>query len=326
MASSPPPDPNMPFKFWWPLIAGALAGLALRLVYSGTGDEAYTAMASGFVIFAPIAVGAVTVFVAEKIKRRTLGYQIAASAAATALFVLGSLLALIEGLICAIIILPLFTALGIVGGVLMGLVSRFTNWPRQTLGCFVLLPLLLGGVDRNIPLPDNSLNVERSVLIGAPREVVWGELMDTRAIRAEEIEHAWLFRIGVPVPLEGRLVAGPQPTRRVRMAKNVYFDELITELRDNEQVRWTYRFYPDSFPPYALDEHVIIGGRYFDVRDTAYTLTPRGAETELRMQVAFRVSTRFNWYANPVARLLLGNLIEANLDYYRLRSETRGRG
>jgi hypothetical protein len=315
----------MPFKFWWPLIAGAATGLALRLVYSGAAGDAYNAMAFGFVVFAPIAVGAATAFTAERIRRRTLGYHIAASAAATALFVLGSLLALIEGMICAIIILPLFTALGMVGGVLMGLVCRFTNWPKQTLCCVLLLPLALGGVDRDLPLPDNVLEVERAVLIGAPPEVVWGELMNARDIRADELENAWLFRIGVPVPLDGRIVAGPQPARRVRMAKNVYFDELITESRENERVSWTYRFYPDSFPPYALDEHVAVGGLYFDVRDTSYTLARRGDGTEVRMRIGFRVSTRFNWYANPVARYLIGNLIESNLGYYRRRSEAHER-
>jgi hypothetical protein len=314
----------MPFKFWWPLIAGAATGLALRLVYSGAAGEAYNAMAFGFVIFAPLAVGAVTVFAAERIRRRTLGYQIAASAAATALFVLGSLLALIEGMICVVIILPLFTALGMIGGVLMGLVCRFTSWPKQTLCCVVLLPLALGGIDRDKPLPDNVLAVERTILIGAPPEVVWGELMNARDIRADEVENAWLFRIGVPVPLEGRIVAGAQPTRRVRMAKNVYFDELITELRENERASWTYRFYPDSFPPYALDEHVAVGGLYFDVRDTSYTLARHGDGTEVRMRIGFRVSTRFNWYANPVARYLIGNLIESNLGYYRRRSEAHG--
>jgi hypothetical protein len=206
----------------------------------------------------------------------------------------------------------------------MGLVCRFTNWPKQTLCCVVLLPLALGGVDRDKPLPDNVLAVERTVLIGAPPEIVWGELMNARDIRADEVENAWLFRIGVPVPLEGRIVDGAQPTRRVRMAKNVYFDELITESRENERVSWTYRFYPDSFPPYALDEHVAVGGLYFDVRDTSYTLAHHGDGTEVRMRIGFRVSTRFNWYANPVARYLIGNLIDSNLGYYRRRSEAHG--
>ena len=39
-----------------------------------------------------------------------------------------------------------------------------------------------------------------------------------------------------------------------------------------------------------------------------------------------RVSTRFKWYAKPVARLLLGNLVETKLNYYRNRSEGREPG
>ena len=110
--------------------------------------------------------------------------------------------------------------------------------------------------------------------------------------------------------------------RRVRMAKDVYFDEIVQEARPNELIRWTYRFYADSFPPYAFDEHVIIGGRYFDVLDTSYTLIPNGGTTEVRVSLGFRVNTRFNWYAKPVARFMLGNLLESNLNYYRRRSET----
>jgi hypothetical protein len=71
---------------------------------------------------------------------------------------------------------------------------------------------------------------------------------------------------------------------------------------------------------------VIVGGRYFDVQDTSYTLTRRGDATEVTMRIGFRVSTRFNWYASPVARVLIGNLIESNLGYYRRRSEAQGGG
>ena len=87
-------------------------------------------------------------------------------------------------------------------------------------------------------------------------------------------------------------------------------------------VRWTYRFDPDSFPAYALDEHVVVGGKYFDVKDTAYDLVPiEDSATELRVRMGYRVSTRFNWYADPLARFLMGDLAEANLDFYRRRSE-----
>src|SRR5688572_20586919 len=133
MASNPPAERRLPFSFFWPIAVGALTGIGLRLVYSGGPNDAYAAMGFGFVILAPIAVGGVTVFVAERTRRRTPGYWVTASFVATALFVVGTLLILIEGLICAILIVPLFAGLGILGGVLMGVVCRFTNWPKQTI-------------------------------------------------------------------------------------------------------------------------------------------------------------------------------------------------
>ena len=326
MISNAPPERRLPFSGWWPVALGGFTGVVLRLMFIGEPGEQYSAMALGLVVLGPIAVGAVTVYFAERERRRTLRYHVAASLGATALYVLGTLLIVIEGLICAILIVPLFAALGLVGGLLMLLVCRLTNWPTQALTCIVALPFVLGAIEPDIPLPDNVFTVERSVVINASPDAVWRELVDARDIRRDEIDSAWLFRIGVPIPLDGQLLEGhgldsARPARRVRMAKNVYFDEIVTEARPNEFIRWTYEFYPDSFPPNALDEHVRVGGFYFDVRDTSYTLTPRADATVLAVRFGVRVSTHFNWYANPVARFLIGNLAEANLGYYKRRSE-----
>ena len=70
-----------------------------------------------------------------------------------------------------------------------------------------------------------------------------------------------------------------------------------------------------------LDEHVVIGGHYFDVVDTSYTLRARGDATELTVRMSYRISTNFNWYARPVMQLLLGDLAQRNVEYYRQRSE-----
>jgi hypothetical protein len=321
--NKPPKKRALPFSSWWPVAAGALLGIVLRLVYSGPAGGPYAAMSSGFIFLAPFVVGAVTAFAAEHQARRSVPYHVAASILASILFVVGTMAMLIEGLICAVVILPLFIVLALFGAGFMVLVCRLTNWPKPTVGCVVLLPLLLGDVDTGVTLPDAMAEVERGIVVGAPPAVVWQELLNTSGIRPEEIEDAWVFRIGAPLPLDGRIVTGAaQPIRRVRMAKNVYFDEVIEEQRANEWIRWTYRFHEDSFPPYAFDEHVVIGGRYFDVRDTSYELTPIAEGTLLRMTLRYRISTRFNWYAAPVARWLLGNLADSNLAYYRQRSES----
>jgi len=319
---TPPSRRTLPFAGWWPAVVGALFGIGLRLVYSGAPNGLYAAMDGSFIYFTPMVVGATTVYFAERRGRRTVGNHVAAAALANVLFVAGTMAILIEGLICAIVILPLFVILGVFGALLMSGVCRITHWPGPMVSTLVLLPVLLGGVESGTALPDSRESVERTAVVSAPPAVVWRELLNTSGIRADEVEHAWLYRIGVPMPLDGQLVAGAaHPTRRVHMGKNVYFDEVIQEQRPEEWIRWTYRFYPDSFPPYAFDEHVLIGGRYFDVLDTSYRLAPTAAGTAVTMTLRYRVSTRFNWYALPVSRWLLADLVDSNLNYYRQRSE-----
>ena len=230
---------------------------------------------------------------------------------------------MIEGIICAILIVPLFCLLGGRRWPDHGAsCAGSPSWPKPTISCILLLPLIGGSFNFDARLPQTVDTVERTTIVDASRATVWKQILDASDIRPAEIDSAWLFRIGVPLPLEGRLQAdGVQTTRRVRMAKDVYFDEVIEEQREHEFVRWTYRFYEDSFPPYALDEHVVIGGHYFDVLDTSYTLRPRGDATELTVRLSYRISTTFNWYARPLMQLLLGDLAERNLGYYRQRSE-----
>jgi len=42
--------------------------------------------------------------------------------------------------------------------------------------------------------------------------------------------------------------------------------------------------------------------------------------------MTYRVSTQFNWYADPVASFCLGNLQENILERYRKRSEAKVSG
>lgn len=322
---TPPGDPvgRLPFSAWWPVLAGALLGLAVRLVFVGKPGGPYAAMMASFIYLAPALVGATTVYLAERKYRRSWAYYFWAPLMANVLFVVGTLLILIEGLICAAVIVPMFAVVGMVGGVIMGVVCRVTNWPRRALYSFAVLPLVLGGLEGNVATPSRFGSVERRVVIQAGPEAVWRQIMNASDIRPEEVQHAWIFRIGVPLPLGGVVEPSSEgPVRKIRMGRDVHFDQVFAESRDNRFVRWTYRLYPDSFPPYALDDHVVVGGYYFDVKDTSYTLTPVGESTELKISMGYRVTTQFNWYAEPLARYLLGNFEEVVLDFYRARSES----
>ena len=313
---------RLPFRHRWPIAAGVVTGLALRLLYFGAPGSRFAAMSASFIFLAPFLVGMVTVYVAERTRRRTWVYYISASSLATLLFVAGTLAIMLEGLICAVLIVPMFVIVGMLGGVLMGLVCRSTNWPRRTLYSFAALPLVLGALEPPGPLPQRLRTLERSVSVNAPAARVWQEIWNVHEIRPEELQHGWIYRIGVPLPIAAVTEQTSEgPVRRVQMGKHIHFDQVVVASQPERLVHWRYHFAEDSFPPAALDDHVRIGGHYFDLIDTSYALTPQGAGTELRIRMNYRLSTRFNWYAEPIANLLIGNFEETVLQFYRQRSE-----
>lgn len=320
---APKPVRGMPFGWFWPMFAGAAIAFVLRIVFGGGPGEPFSAMLGSFVYFAPAACGAVTVYMAERIERRSWGYYLWAPWVATALFVGGTLMVFIEGIICAAFIVPLFAVMGSVGGLAMGIVCRITNWPKPALYSVALVPLLLGGIEPQWPNPDQFSNTSRTLFIAAPAERVWHELNAARDIRPSEVGDAWAYRVGVPMPVSGVTVDTPEGrVRQVQWQKNVHFEEVVTEWQPHRLLKWRFRFTPESFPAGALDDHVMIGGPYFDLRDATYTLTPRDGGTELRVAVSWRLSTRFNWYADPVMQFLLGDASENILRFYKARSET----
>jgi hypothetical protein len=318
-----PRERSIPFSWLWPIAAGVLAGLALRFVFSGKSGDPYATMMASFILLTPLVVGAVTVYVAERLRRRSWTYYFFSAFMANVFCVVGALLVLWEGLICAILIVPLFALFGGLGGLLMGAICRRTNWPGSSLYSFAALPLLLGFLEAGMPLPDSVRSVERQVHIDAPPSVVWGYLQNTGPIAPVEVEQGWIYRIGVPLPEIGvtEHTAGGS-IRRIRMGKGIQFDQVVAEEQPARYIRWTYRFTPDSVPPRALDDHVAIGGAYFDMLDTSYSLEPSGAGTTLRIRMNYRVSTQFNWYVVPIADALFGNFEETILGFYKTRSES----
>ncbi|MBC8027179.1 MAG: SRPBCC domain-containing protein [Steroidobacteraceae bacterium] len=313
---------RLPYSTHWPILAGAAAGLLLRLAFNGSPGEVMSAMLASFIVGSPLVVGVVTVYLAELEERRTWTYYFVSPVIASALYVAGSLAILIEGLICAILIVPLFAIVGGLSGLAMGAICRMTNWPRPTIvSCIAVLPFIFGSFENQVPRDHRERVQEREIFVAAPPSAVWRELVDTRDIRREEVGGAWMYRIGVPVPSAGagELLDG-EHLRHITMGKGIRFDQVATEWVPDERVSWRNRFAPDSFPAGALDDHVRIGGDYFDLGETTYSLRPDGAGTRLSVVLRYRVSTHFNWYAGPVADFLVGDFAARILDFYARRA------
>ncbi len=308
-----------------PFAGGALYGFLLRLVFSDwfeTAKAGVPSMWGAFLFGAPFVVGAITIYFAEAQRRRSWAFYVFAPWLATAIFVGGTAISLIEGWVCIALALPVFLIVGSLGGIAMGITCRVRQRPLRTVQGLALLPLVLALAEGQYGFPQRHGEIRATTRIAAPPALVWKQLHNAGGIRAEEIADAWAYRIGVPRPLEGQ--TAETETGRVRTSlweRGVRFDEIITDWRPDQYVRWSYRFAPGSFPPGALDDHVRIGGRYFDLADTSFTLQPIDHGTELTLRVTYRVSTHFNWYADALAQGLLGNFAEVILRFYKQRAE-----
>ena len=142
-------------------------------------------------------------------------------------------------------------------------------------------------------------------------------------IQPQEFKPSVLYSIGVPYPVSGLT----QPTnegliRYSTWQKNIHFEEIIQQSKPNQYLSWTYRFSPTSIPQGALDDHVSIGGKYFDLRYTSFELTPiNDQQTKLTLKIDYRISTEVNFYANQIAQLMVHDFSNVILDFYKNRSE-----
>lgn len=307
---------------------GAGYGLFMRLLFGGLqllnhagSSRAGGVMLSAFVFLVPLMIGVIAVY-STPAEERGWVRSLWSPWLPTTVFVAGTALLLLEGSICIAMAMPIFLVLSSAGGLLTLLALRTLRPSPGSVSVLVALPLLIGYGETHLPLPQDSFTAQDSVWIAAPPEKIWPLITHARDIQPDELRGGVAYAIGVPFPVQGVTeVVDGQRVRRSTWQKQVRFDEPVTEWEENRYIRWRYAFQPDSFPAGALDDHVVIGGKYFDLIDTAYRLTPEGQGTRLAIQVRYRVSTNFNFYATAVARFLVNDTASSLLQLYKARGE-----
>ena len=219
--------------------------------------------------------------------------------------------------------LPLFLVLGSIGGLVMGAICRLIKEPLRTVQSIAMFPFLFAIGEMGRPLPADFQEIKHGIHISAPPEIVWQHINFPTDIKSTELDGGFAYRIGVPYPIEARtLNPGVGGKRHLVWQRGVSFDEEITSWEENRHIAWKYLFNANSFPPGSMDDHVVIGGQYFNLEDTSYTLTPEMGGTHLEISVKFRVSTNFNWYAKPWANFLISDTADAILHFYKKRAES----
>lgn len=259
-------------------------------------------MSISFLGMVPYGIGYLTVALSDMKQVQSPGYCIAAPWAPVFVFMVITLVWKIEGFGCWVMILPIWLIVSSLAGAFTGARKRKARDNSQKLqGSWVLfLPILCSQAERLLPHLPARYEAYTSMEIQAPPEKIWSNVVRVSPI-AEKEDHGYLTRIlGFPRPIRAELnYAGVGGSRQAIFSKGLVFEEIVREYEEERKMHFTIKADPHSIPPTAMDEHVVIGGEYFDVLDGTYQLEKISeGRYRLRLYSHFVLKTRFNFYAS----------------------------
>jgi hypothetical protein len=284
-----------------------LLAIGIGLAYSLTarfilGEEFVShngLLSIAFLLLTPMALGAVTAHYSPEAKGWQLVWQ---PTYVTFMFLVTTFLFHLEGLICLIIIGPVFFGAGILGANLYVIFTKPAQKKRDKtliLAAFALLPFIAAPLENQFNNPDDFRRVENTIEINAPAAVVWQHIIRVAPIQAQDLGHSLIDDIGFPRPVEATLThEGVGGVRHATFERGVEFIETVDEWVPLRRLSFSIVPNTATIPPTTFDEHVIVGGRFFDVLRGTYELQPAGpGRTRLVLHSRQRLSTHLNWYA-----------------------------
>lgn len=314
------------------LLAGIGYGLLGRVVFGlgyahglpGWLSSAFAVMSCSFLILMPLVIGYLHQSAPDPVLREHPRVHAFFAPMTPVMMMLVLMVCLaIEGVICVAMALPLFLVLAGIGGLLGLFVRRQLERRARNAGLTLMLalPYLLSPIEQGMPAPRELRQVTNTVIVHAPPNVVWRQIKSVRAIDRAELPSHFSHFIGLPRAVEATLSHdGVGGVRVAKFERGLEFRETVDGWEPERRLSFTIAAEPA--PPTALDEHVAVGGKYFDVLDGTYELEPRAdGTTLLRLTSHQRLSTHFNFYARLWTDFIMSDLQAAIMAVIRARCE-----
>ena len=310
---------------------GAIYGILLRLLNhtnfvgpkAQTFSQTFSVMTIAFLFGGPVVIGILTVRRAEAIEHISVWKWIFLPWISVFVMLLTLWLFLIEGGICILMASPIALVCASIGGLIAGAWSRLRKPSGLTLTCVAILPFLLAPVEARLTAPSSTRTVASEIRIHATPQTIWRNIERVPAIAPSELSTTWTRRIGFPRPIEATLsYEGVGGVRHASFERGLLFIETITAWEPQRRIAFSIKADSAHIPSTTLDEHVTIGGRYFDVLDGEYTLEPLAdGNTVLHLVSHQRLSTNFNGYAGLWTDAVMQNLQNSILEVIKHRCE-----
>lgn len=137
-------------------------------------------------------------------------------------------------------------------------------------------------------------------------------------------DKGWLTKsLGFPRPVKAELnYLGVGAYREAIFTNGLVFHETVTDYEDKKKMVFTIKANPHEIPSTTMDEHVVIGGNYFDVLNGTYELEKLDDNTyRLHLYSHFKLTTTFNFYASWWAKWIMKDIQNNILQVEKQRAE-----
>ncbi|WP_448657508.1 SRPBCC family protein [Sphingomonas sp. CJ99] len=315
-------------------IAGAFAvalafALGVYLLLDSTRPGALVGFT--FLLVLPGATTAFIAWVGDPRGERSRGWYLGAVPFSLMFIVIvASAVFLREGVICILMLAPLWLASSMIGGALT-MKLRHRRQPHESIeatfnaSVLLVLPLVAFQVEPMIPLPRDRYAVTRSIDIAADPMTVWDIAKGAGVIRADEGRFTISQSlIGLPRPVGVRLDADRLgAVRHVAWQDDIRFDEVVTAWQPGQRLHWDFRFGRAAMDGWAMqDRHLMPDSPHYRITDGGYRLEPLpGGGTRLTLTTNYWAQTPVNPYARLWGELLIGDVSGNVLIIIRDRAE-----
>lgn len=300
--------------------------LLLRTVFGeSTWDGVFSMMSKTFLFLLPSIVGALTVYFSRTEKVEKFAYRFFIPWVPILVFFFITLIFAIEGWPCLVMILPIFLLAASIGGLIGGYFKLRKKDNKTYVSILVLLPLIASPLENYIGADPTPYKAYTYIDINAPAEKIWDNVTRVREIKLEQ-DKGWLTKLlNFPRPVKAELnFEGVGAYRAAIFTNGLVFHETVTEYIDNKKMSFSIRALPHEIPLTTMDEHLVIGGKYFDVLNGTYELEQLNDKTyRLHLWSNFKLTTTFNfyasWWANGIMKDIQNNILQ--VEKYRAENE-----
>lgn len=288
-------------------------------------DDLFKVMSITFLFMVPGIIGAIMVYFSNIERARRLGYRILAPWIPVLLFMVITLGFSLEGWACWIMVLPLFLISASIGGLIGGRfkMDKEDKKGKVYMSLLVLLPVILAPLENLVGEIPGTYKAYTYIDINSSAEDIWQNVTRVPEIPAAQ-DKGWLTRfLGFPRPVRAELnYEGVGAYRDAIFSKGLVFHETVLSYADKQKMVFSIKANPYDIPSTTMDEHVVIGGDYFDVLNGTYELE-KLAEGRYRLHLYshFKLTTTFNFYASWWARWIMKDIQNNILQVIKQRAE-----